>query len=419
MTSIRSILPFLCFTSWFYLHAEITDWTRFRGPQGSGISTTADLPLKWSENNNLTWQVDLPGEGASSPIVWKDHIYLTAFTSSGNETEALKRHVLCLNRTDGREIWRRTVFADLPEQENIRENHGYATNSPAVDENRVYVFFGKSGVMALNHHGKELWRTRVGSRIHGWGSAASPVLHNGLVIINASVESESLIALDGATGKKVWNTPGIKESWNTPIIAELDDGSHEIILAMFRKVLGVDPASGKILWECDTKINWYMCPGMLFHDGVVYAIGGRSGGGLAVKAGGRGDVTNTHLLWRLDKGTNVPTPIYHDEHLYFIHENLAIAYCIDAKSGKTIYEERIQPSPGQIYPSPFLANGRIHYLSRRGECVVLPAEPRFEILARNILPKSAGVYNASPTLMGNQLLIRADKTLFCIGHHGE
>ena len=332
MHLIQSILSLLCLCSSCFLVAQDADWSRFRGPQGSGVSETASIPLEWSENKNILWQVGLPGEGASSPIVWKDHIYLTAFTRSGNSTgaDALKRHVLCLDRHNGNELWRHTIPAELPEQENIRENNGYATNTPVVDKDRIYVFLGKSGVLALNHQGKKLLHTQVGSKIHGWGSATSPILYNGQVIINASVESESLVALDAATGKENWRTPGIKESWNTPIIAKLKDGSSEIILAMFRKVLGVDPASGKILWECDTKINWYMCPGMLFHDDVVYAIGGRSGGGLAVRAGGRGDVTDSHLLWRLDKGTNVPTPIFHNGHLYFIHENLAIAYCIDA-----------------------------------------------------------------------------------------
>lgn len=392
------------------------DWNRFRGPQGSGVSSDAKVPLQFNETDHIAWKVALPGKGASSPVVWEKRIFLTSFTKEGSDGVAnLNRLILCLDKSDGREIWRVTVPADLPEQEKIRENHGYATNSPAVDDRHFYVFLGKSGVMAFTHDGKEVWRSKVGANLSGWGSAASPVLLDGKVIINASVESESLVALDAKTGAELWRTGGITESWNTPIVATLKNGSTEIILAMFRKVQGIDPASGNILWECDTKINWYMCPGMLFHDNIVYAIGGRSGGGLAVRAGGRGDVTGTHLLWRLEKGTNVPTPIYYKGHVYFIHENLAIAYCINAETGKIVYEERIQPSPGQIYPSPILANGRIYYLSRRGECVVIPAKPQFEILARNKLPRSAGVYNASPTIMGNQLLIRADKMLFCIG----
>ncbi len=411
------LLSLLGFVFYSQVQASEGDWTRFRGPLGSGVSADASIPLRFSESENIAWKVDLPGEGASSPVVWGQRIFLTSFTREGSGgTANLKRQVLCLEKANGREIWRVDIPAELPEQEKIRENHGYATNSPAVDAQHVYVFLGKSGVMALTHDGKEVWKSKVGSNLSGWGSAASPVLHDGKVIVNASVESESLVALDAGTGKELWRTGGIKESWNTPIVATLKNGSTEIILAMFRKVLGVDPANGEILWECDTKINWYMCPGMLFHDDVVYAIGGRSGGGLAVRAGGRGDVTGSHLLWRLEKGTNVPTPIYHEGHVYFIHENLAIAYCINATTGEIVYEERIQPSPGQIYPSPILADGRIYYLSRRGECVVLPAEPRFEILERNRLPRRAGVYNASPTIMGDQLLIRADKILFCIGN---
>lgn len=137
----------------------------------------------------------------------------------------------------------------------------------------------------------------VGSGIHGWGSAYSPVLYKQLVIVNASVESGSLIALDRKTGREVWNVPGMRESWNTPILVPVDGGKTELVVAILGKILGLDPDTGKRLWSCDTDIGWYMVPSLVHHDGVVYCIGGRSGGGLAVKAGGRGDVIRSHRLW--------------------------------------------------------------------------------------------------------------------------
>lgn len=173
MHSFRNKLILLIIISQNCLQADDVNWSRFRGPQGSGISSNTEIPLTWSETENIAWQVNLPGEGASSPVIWKEHIYLTTFTRSEEGVADLKRHVLCLNRHNGDEIWRHTIPAELPEQETIREKHGYATNTPAVDKDRIYLFLGKSGVLALNHQGKKLWQTHVGSKIHGWGSAAS------------------------------------------------------------------------------------------------------------------------------------------------------------------------------------------------------------------------------------------------------
>ena len=394
---------------------EPTSWSRFRGPNGSGVDVTAMLPLELGHESNLQWQHALPGKGASSPVNWNGQVFLTASTIEPNTSSPQEHHVICLDLEKGIEQWRYTSKALLPEQEIIREDHGYASQSPVVDETGVYAFFGKSGVIALDHEGKLRWQASVGTQLHGWGSATSPILYRDLVILNASVESESVIALDKASGKERWRRPGIRESWNTPIIASLADGSVEIILAMLRKVIALNPETGDILWECDTQINWYMCPGMLFDEGVIYAIGGRSGGGLAIKAGGRGDVTQSHVLWRLDKGTNVPTPLFHQGYLYFVHENLGIAYCVEGRSGQLVYEERIQPSPGQIYASPVLANDRIYILSRQGHCVVLAAQPSFEILARSAMPKDQGLFHASPAIVKNRILIRSDRMLYCIG----
>ncbi len=158
-----------------------------------------------------------------------------------------------------------------------------------------------------------------------------------------------------------------------------------------------------------------MCPSAVAHDGIVYSIGGRTGGALAVRAGGRGDVTVSHVLWKLNKGSNVSSPVYHEGHLYFAHENLGIVYCVNARTGEVAYEERLDPPPGQIYPSPVMANGRLYYLSRNGRTVVLAAKPKFEQLAHNVLASDAGTFNASPAVVGNHLLLRSDRFLYCIG----
>jgi outer membrane protein assembly factor BamB len=428
-------------------------WPQFRGPGGWAVSDEKGLPTKWSPTENILWKTELPGAGTSSPIVIGDRIYLTAYSGynvPGREPgkpEDLKLHLVSLT-PDGDIRWTRDVEPKLPEQERIREEHGYASSTPAADEHGVYVFFGKTGVLAFDHNGKQLWQTAVGDTLHGWGSGTSPVLYQDdrphfdptptsapaasrkpravehgkparidLVIVNASVESESLVALDRTSGDEVWRAPGIRESWNTPILVEDGAGETELVVAIMQKILGFNPATGEQLWSCDTNINWYMAPSMVAHQGVVYSVGGRNGGSLAVRVGGRGDVTAQARVWTGRKGSNVTSPIHFDGHLYWMHENLGIAYCAEAKSGKIVYEVRV-PNCGQVYASPVLADGKLYYLARDGKTYVLPAEPRFEVLAVNSLGER-GAFNASLAIAGRCIYLRSNLYLYCIGSTGK
>lgn len=384
-----------------------------------GISNTKGLPVSWSQTENLLWKAPLPGPGASTPIVFGNHIYLTCYTGyfvpgePGGSLDDLQRHLLCVNREDGKTIWSKAVKAKLPETDRIRD-HGYAANSVAADSERVYAFFGKSGVYAYDHNGKELWHTEVGSNTSGWGTAASPIIYKDFLFINASVESSSLIALDRRTGKEKWRAQGIKESWNTPVIVKTKSGNEELVLAIHGKVLGFDPSTGNQLWSCATDITWYMVPSVVAADGIVYVLGGRSGiAGLAVRAGGRGDVTQSHRLWTSGKGSNVTSPVYQDGHLYWVHEGLGIAYCARAETGELVYEERLNRA-GQVYASTLLADGRLYYLNRAGKTFVIAAKPTFELLSTNDLGDRSQ-FNASPSATGNRILIRSEKFLYCLG----
>lgn len=389
------------------------DWPRFRGPDGFATSEGAKLPLQWSDTQNVVWKAALPGAGASSPIVVGDRIFLTLSTGGAS---AVQRHVLCIERATGKTLWDTIVPSELPEQDPIRENHGYASSTPVADAERVYVFFGKSGVSALDHAGKLLWNAKVGDRLHGWGSGTSPVLHGNLLLVNASVESEALVALDKSTGKEVWRAGGVKDSWHAPVLVTAPSGANEVVVAIYKQVLGFDAKTGESLWRCDTGINWYMCPTPVARDGIVYAIGGRNpNGGLAIKAGGRGDVTGSHVVWKLNKGSNVSSPVLHQGHLYFAHENIGIVYCVNAKTGDVVYEERLAPSPGQIYASPVLADGRLYYFGRGGRAAVVAAKPQFELRADNTLEGGRGVFNASPAITGHRLLVRSERFLYCLG----
>ena len=395
-----------------------SDWPRFRGPKGLGTSPDKGLPLSWSAEDNVVWRVPLPGAGGSSPVILGERIFLTCFSGYNvpgeprGSMDQLRRHVLCLQRSDGKTLWSKEVPSRLPEQSSIRTGHGYASSTPATDGERLYVFFGKSGVFAFDLAGRQLWHAHVGSRLNGWGSGASPIVHGKLVIVNASIESSSIVALDKMSGKDVGRAPGIKEAWNTPLLVDLGGGKTELVVAIPRTVLGLDPASGERLWSCATGIGWYMVPSMAAHGGVVYCAGGRSNDALAIRAGGRGDVTASHRLWQLKKGSNVPSVLVHEGHVYWAHES-GRAFCVEAKTGRIVYEQRL-PRSDLIYPSPVLADGKIYYMSRRGRTFVVAASPEFKLLSTNELGR-AGMFHGSPAVAGGRLFLRSDKYLFCLG----
>lgn len=399
--------------------ASSGDWAGFRGPSGMGVSNATDLPVTWSADENMVWKTPLPGPGASSPIVFGDRIYITCYTGyfvpgeeDGNQ-EDLKRHLIALDRESGKIVWDKAVAAKLPEEKRIRD-HGFAANTPAADSERVYVFLGKTGVFAYDHEGEQLWQSDVGDGTHGWGTAASPVLYKDLVFINASVESGALVALDCKTGKEKWRAEGIRESWNTPVLIKAESGREELVLAIQGKVLSFNPDTGEPYWSCKTDIGWYMVPSVVAENGIVYCLGGRSGvAALAVRAGGTGDVTETHRLWTSQKGSNVASPVVHEGHLYWMHEQRGVACCAKCDSGEIVYEERLEGA-GQVYSSAILAGGRVYYLTREGAMFVLAATPKFEQLAKNDI-ENRGMFNGSPAVTGNRLLIRSDKFLYCVG----
>ena len=402
--------------------AAMGEWPQFRGPGGLATSLGRGVPVTWTSEENLVWKTELPGPGSSSPITLGNRVFVTCYTGYGldrqqpGDMQGLKRHLLCIDRANGTILWDKTAQTELPEQPYKQwiPRHGYASSTPAADSQRVYAFFGKSGVLAFDYDGRRLWHADVGSQIHGYGSGASPVLHKGLVIVNACVESESLVALDKRTGKEVWRAKGIRNAWNTPLLVELPSGGTELAVEVNGELVGFDPATGERLWTCETGIHDYVCPSVVAHDGIVYSLGGRSGSGLAVRAGGRGDVTQTHLLWKGTKrGPNVPSPVYHDGHLYFATDS-AVVRCLDAKTGEIVYEKRLEHPSGDMWPSPVLADGKLYYVSSRGRTFVLAAKPQFEQLAHNDLG-DVSLFNASPAVSHGQLLLRSDRFLHCIG----
>jgi outer membrane protein assembly factor BamB len=394
------------------------DWTQFRGPGGQGVSDESSAPLKWSSKENIVWKAEMPGPGASSPITLGDRVFITCYSGYGLEPAAgdqkeLVRHLLCLDRDMGMTLWRKTFQPKLPEHQYQGEGsyHGYAASTPITDGERLYVFFGKSGVFCFDLKGEQLWQASVGENTNGWGSGASPLLYENLLIVNASVESGSLVALDKLTGEEVWRTKGINSAWNTPLVVP-GKARTELIVSMADHVVSFSPETGEELWRAE-GVHRYVCPSAVAHDDVVYAIGGGSTS-LAVRTGGSGDVTELHGVWRVNKGANVSSPIYHEGNLYWTRDG-GIVCCQDAATGEMVYEERLAPDSGTIWASPVLAAGKLYYVSQHKGVFVVAAAPKFELLAHNVLEDDDSRTNASPAVSNGQLFLRTDRNLYCIG----
>jgi outer membrane protein assembly factor BamB len=400
------------------------DWPQFRGPDRSGVSKETGLPLEWSATKNVLWKTALPGPGSSSPIVYGDHVYVTCYSGYGLDPKApgnladLKRHLVCVARDSGKVLWDRTEIdrerSDPPYGDYALALHGYASHTPAADESGVYAYLGSAGAVAYSHAGEKQWGVSFGARAraHTYGSAASPVLHGDLLIVNAFIETAELyrqgdlIALDKKTGREVWRQKAGGE-WSSPLLAPVGGKVELVVATRMGPWLGLDPATGKRLWECKVKEG---CATPVAHDGVVYTFSGDSK--TAIRAGGRGDVTATHQLWETASGARISSPVYHDGHLYWTNDG-HIAVCTDARTGKSVYRERLG-SGGDCYASPVLADGRIYYVSRDRGAYVVDARPTFELLAHNKLDDKS-VFNGSPAVSSGRLFLRSDKYLYCIG----
>ena len=408
--------------------ASAGNWPCFRGPGSRGVSEETGLAITWSESENLSWRTALPGPGSSSPIVFGERVFVTCYSGYGldpnepGDPNALKRHLLCIRAADGEILWDKAVPAvrtEDPYRGMLRE-HGYASQTPATDGKRVYVFFGKSGVLAFDLQGKQLWQSSVGtgSDQKRWGAAASPALLGKLVFVNAWDEDKVLVALDARTGQEVW-TKDLSETgltYSTPVVAQVADGRADLVLAVPSQVWGLAPDTGQLRWWVRTGINDDMIPSPVILDGVAYIHGGgpRQYGSLALRIGGQGDVTDTHVLWSSKNVASPPSPVIVDDLMYWV-DCYGKACCVETKTGKLRYKEKLPIKERfAVYASAVTAEGRIYIVTRKSGTFVLAASPQFQILAQNQLPSDTSDFNASPAISNRRLFLRSNRMLYCV-----
>ncbi|MFC1764810.1 PQQ-binding-like beta-propeller repeat protein [Planctomycetota bacterium] len=405
-------------------------WSGFRGPDARGQSAQADVVTSWSETENLVWKVPLPGPGSSSPIVWQDRVFVTCYSGYGLDKEspgdpnALKRHLVCVDASSGKVLWDRSVPAVLPELpwRSRFQEHGYASQTPATDGERVYVFFGKTGVLAFNMTGKQLWQQSVGtgSDTKKWGSAASVTLTQDLVIVNAWDESKTLYALNKSDGQPKWQVDlsATDLSFATPILATLEDGRQEIIMALPLQIWGLDPQTGTKRWWIDTGIKGMVSCSPVVVNGIAYVHSGGQDGrsSLAVRCGGQGDVTETHILWsNTSDASSVTSPVHAAGHLYWVSSD-GQTFCQDANTGKLKYKDKL-PVKNRFAVYASLVNIGDHLLAvtRHDGTFILAAQPEFVIEGNNKFNSDTSDFSGSPAVSGGHLFLRSFSHLYCLG----
>jgi len=417
-----SILAFTALAS----SAFAANWPAWRGPLGTGISEETDLPVEWSQTQNVKWRVELPEPGNSTPIVWGDRVFLTQ--AVGNQ-----RTLMCFNRNDGKALWQSGVTAK--EKDPTHPTNPYCSASPVTDGERVIVSFASEGLFCYDLDGKEIWhRTDLGRQVHIWGNASSPVISGDLCFLNFGPgETTYLLAVEKKTGKTVWkkdedtgynkpqtpdpvsgktDNPQFIGSWTTPVIAKID-GKDQLLMSWPRHLAAYDPTTGKELWTC-SGLNPLVYTSPIYGDGVVVSMGGYGGPAIGVRAGGSGDITATNRLWQNTRSPQrIGSGVVKDGYVY-IHNDPGTVMCIDMKTGTPLWTERMKPTggTGENWSSVMLAGDKCYTITQGGDCFVFKADPKFELISVNSLGGERS--NSSIVPSNGELFIRTHKALYCI-----
>lgn len=378
-------------------------WPQFRGPDGQGHASARDLPLRWSETENIAWKSAIPGVGWSSPVLSGEKIWLTTATDEGRSLRAL-----CLDRSTGKVIHDIEVFPrNTPRPVTAPNSH--ASPTPILEDDRVWVHFGSYGTACLSSEGKVLWTTRLPYR-DNYGPSSSPVLYKDLLILSCQgSDVRFTIALDKDTGKERWKQPHKgRNSDSTPLVISTPTGD-QLICSLAERVIAYDPATSKELWSAEQGDNYAQVPRPLYGHGLVTIAGGYFSPLVqAIRPDGRGDVTKTHVAWTYKKDVpNNPSPLLAGDELYLVNDT-GTATCLDAHTGKQHWRERLG---GSFYASPLHADGKIYFLDIDGLTTVIEPGKTFKKLARN---KLEGRALASPAAVDQALYLRTERALYRI-----
>ncbi len=399
------------------------NWPAWRGPNGDGVSTEKNLPIKWSPTQNIAWKLALPQWSGATPVIWGDTIFLNVAEADGNALS-----LWAVNRSKGDVLWKKPLSTG----NNKQRKQNMSSPSPVTDGTTVWVMTGTGFLKAFDFKGNELWMRDI-QKDYGrfglnWGYANSPLLLEGDLIVPVlhgmkTDDPSYILRIDGKTGKTEWRverpTRAIRESpdaYITPALARVGNG-HEIVINGGDVVTGHDPQSGKELWRANglnpenNPAYRIVASPVTFGDIVIAPT--RERPMLILKAGGRGDVTTSHKLWDFQNGPDVPTPVTDGTYLYVVNDR-GIAYCLELKTGKAVYgPERL--SPGTYSASLVLADGKIYITSEDGIATVYRAGPKFEILAEN---KMDDYTLSSIAVKEGQIFLRTAGWLWAIGQRG-
>jgi len=398
--------------------ATAQNWPQWRGPNLNGLSGEKNLPAKWTTEENIAWKVAMPGWSGSTPIIWGNHIFL-------NVAEGDNLFLWAVDKTKGEVLWKRPLGGG-----NVKmRKQNMSSPSPVTDGKSVYVMTGTGLLKGFDFAGKELWSRDIqkdyGEFGLNWGYASSPLLYEDSLYVQVlhgmkTDDPSYVLRINKASGKTVWKverpTNAIRESpdaYTTPALFRTGK-NVEIVITGGDSVTGHDPATGKELWRAnglnpDNNPSYRIVASPVVFGDIIYAPT-RVKPLLALRGGGRGDITSSHLLWSNLNGPDVPTPVTDGTYFYIVNDR-GIVWCLDAKTGKEIYgPERIKP--GTYSSSPVLADGKIYITNEEGLTTVIKAGPTFEVLAENPL---ADYTLSSPAISDGQIFIRTATNLYAIG----
>lgn len=395
-------------------------WPRWRGPSGQGLVRSGAYRDSWSPTEGVKWKVAVPGRGNSSPIVWGDRIFFTTAYDDG-----ARLTVLCYRRSDGRLLWE----IEVPHEgvERVHRKNGHASATPVTDGERVYASFGPHGLVAVSFDGKLLWHASIGRIDNYHGTAGSPVLYRDTVIIYhdgghqfggpppaPDTLPSFVAAFDRATGKLRWRTPRTATvGWGTSVVIRAGQ-RDELIVCGQRRAIAYDPATGKELWSV-SGLTFEVIPTPVVGHDLVFCSSGRAGPTLAIRPGGSGDVTATHLAWSTPKGSPfVPSPLIVGDVLYLVNDMQSIVTAYEAKSGTLLYQGRLgEPKREGFSASPVAVNGKVFLTNDDGETFVVAAGREFKLLHVNALGEAT---YASPALVDGRWYFRTAASLVAIGN---